>query len=263
MSNSSYELHYHKLGHGPRILLAFHGIGQDGISCFQSFEAHLGEHYTVYAFDLFFHGKNASVKSKLITKQVWQSLLKDFLQENRIDKFDIVGFSMGGRFALATLEAFPDRTENAFLIAPDGISEHPLYALASRFVPARRLFKWSMRHPETFFTVTSLFQKAGLVNASLNRFVQQVLNTPEKRETIYNSWVNFRELTFDIPSLHQTASANHVVIYLLVGQYDKLLKPAAVQKLATLLPNNHYIILKSGHTQLVEHAAKWICGLFQ
>ena len=263
MNNSSYELHYHKLGQGPRILLAFHGIGQDGISCFRPFEAHLGEHYTVYAFDLFFHGKNASVKSELITKQLWRSLIQDFLQKNNINKFDIAGFSMGGRFAMATLEAFSDKIENVFLIAPDGVSEHPLYSLASRFGPARGVFRFSMRHPKMFFNVAGFLQKVGLVNVSLYRFVQQVLNTPEKRNTIFRSWVNFRELRFDISSLHKMASVNNVSIYLFVGQYDKLLKPAAVQKLATLLPDNRYIILKSGHTQLVEHAAKWICGLFK
>lgn len=203
------------------------------------------------------------MKSELITKQLWRSLIQDFLQKNNIDKFDIAGFSMGGRFALATLEAFSDKVGNVFLIAPDGVSEHPLYSLASRFAPARNIFKWSMQHPETFFSVSNLFQKAGWINVSLYRFVQQVLNTSEKRDTIYNSWVNFRDLRFDISAVYQTALANQVTIYLFVGQYDKLLKPAAVQKLSQLLPENQYIILKSGHTQVVSQAAAWICALFK
>lgn len=264
MNNSDFHfLPFHKLGRGNRILLAFHGIGQDGASCFRPFEKLLGERYTIYAFDLYFHGLSFGAELGIVTKQVWVEQVELFLEKEKIERFDVAGFSMGGRFALATLEGFSARIDDVFLIAPDGVSEHPLYSLASRFAPARQVFRWSMQRPETFFKVANGLQKAGLVNASLYRFTQQVLNTPEKRQTIYNSWVNFRDLRFDIPGLYQTASINNVSIYLFVGQFDKLLKPAAVKKLADLLPKNQYIQLKSGHTQLVEQAALWIFALFK
>jgi pimeloyl-ACP methyl ester carboxylesterase len=257
------SLHYHKLGHGPHILLAFHGIGQDGISCFKSLETHLGDHYTIYAFDLFFHGQSRDFPFQVVTKNLWAKLIQDFLEAHNITKFDIVGFSMGGRFALALLEAFPSQIENAFLIAPDGVSEHPVYTLASRFPPTRFLFKWLMQHPETFFRSVHIFQKAGLLNGSLVRFTEQVLNTQEKRETIYNSWVAFSPLRFNIPQLYAKAQENHIPIILFTGKFDKLLKAADVKELANLLPPENYIVLKSGHSQLVEQAGVWICTLFK
>ena len=263
MSNSSLNaLHYHKLGCGPKTLLAFHGIAQDGLSCFKPFEAILGELYTIYAFDLFFHGNSVNASQTVITKDIWKDIVFDFLSTNSIHQCDVAGFSMGGRFALATLEAFPDQIENVFLIAPDGVSEHPLYSFATRFAPARGIFKWSMRHPDLFFNVADLLKKTGLIHGSLHRFVMQVLNTPEKRATIYNAWVNFRELRFDIPHLNRLALQKNIRIYLIVGQFDKLLKPDKVQKLTTLLPESQYVILKSGHTKLVEQAASWIYALF-
>lgn len=260
---ASKNLHYQKLGRGPKTLLAFHGIGQDGAGCFQPFEAYLGDIYTIYAFDLFFHGKSSSSPTELVTKEIWQNLIQDFLTQNHIDRFDIAGFSMGGRFALATLEFFPNQIENVFLIAPDGISEHPLYGFATRFWPVRRIFQWSMRKPLMFFNIANALKKSGLLNSSLHRFVQQVLNTPEKRQTIYNSWVNFRNLRFDIPATHRLALASDIKIYLFIGEFDTLLKPASVRKLAALLPAHQYITLKSGHTKLVEHVASWICALFK
>ena len=69
------KLHYHKLGSGPHVLLAFHGIGQEGISCFGTFEKHLGSYYTIYAFDLFFHGKSNASDEQLITKESWAKLI--------------------------------------------------------------------------------------------------------------------------------------------------------------------------------------------
>ncbi|GGH54232.1 hypothetical protein GCM10007423_60550 [Dyadobacter endophyticus] len=257
------QIPYAQLGSGQRILLAFHGIGQDGSSCFAPILASLGIHYTIYAFDLPFHGQHSDAPFEVISKTEWKQSIQHFLQENNITRFDITGFSIGGRFALATLEAFPENIDNAFLIAPDGVSEHPMYTLATRVPPARWIYGWLMRHPGVFFPGVQVAQTLKLASKSLVRFTQQVLNTPEKRQTIYRSWVAFRNLRFDIPALIKTASANQVTIYLFAGIYDSLLKPKAVRKLAELLPEKQYIELKSGHTRLVEHAAAWICTLFK
>lgn len=256
-------LPFTQLGSGPRTLLAFHGIGQDGTSCFAPALKSLYLHYTIYAFDLPFHGQHSDAAFEVISKTDWKDSIAHFLNQNHISRFDITGFSIGGRFALATLEAFAKNIDNAFLIAPDGVSEHPMYALATRIPPARWIYGWLMRHPRVFFPGVHVARTLKLASKSLVRFTQQVLNTPEKRQTIYRSWVAFRDLRFDIPALVKTANANQVTIYLFAGVYDSLLKPKAVRKLAELLPEKQYVELKSGHTRLVEHAATWICTLFK
>ncbi|TLV00120.1 alpha/beta fold hydrolase [Dyadobacter luticola] len=257
------HLPYHKLGSGTNILLAFHGIEQDGLSCFKPFEETLGQHYTIYAFDLFFHGQHKSADIELVTKISWKEQIQRFLVQNNIQHFDIAGFSLGGRFALATLESFPELVENVFLIAPDGVSEHPLYNLATRFKVTRRLFRWTMEKPAAFFAVVNVMKSLKLLNSSLVRFTEQVLNTPEKRQIIYRSWTAFSPLRFDIPQLYEVSIQNHIHIFLITGKYDKLLKPASVEKLAKLLPADQHIQLKTGHSQLVAQAATWICTLFR
>ncbi len=256
--------YYHKLGHGPKTLLAFHGIGQDGKSCFNSFAENLGARYTIYAFDLFFHGKSNRlietdwVSKKPVSKETWTKIISEFLDMEQIFRFDVAGFSMGGRFALATLESFPNQIGKAFLIAPDGVSEHPVYTFASRFPPARRTFRWCMQHPETFFKAASVFEKTGLVHSNLYRFTQHALNTPEKRQSVYNSWVAFRELRFNIPHLHKILMAHQIDIYLFTGKYDKLLPASAVKNLARLLPPSRNFVLRAGHGQLVEQASLFL-----
>jgi pimeloyl-ACP methyl ester carboxylesterase len=254
------SLHYHKLGNGPHTLLAFHGIGQDGKSCFDSFAKNLDDSYTIYAFDLFFHGQSnrqtiLQDEPEIITKEMWAAIIQRFLLEHHISRFDVAGFSMGGRFALATLESFSAQINRAFLIAPDGISEHPLYTIASRFRPVRRLFRWSMKHPQLFFKVTDLLLAARLISGSLYRFTRHVLNTAGKRAAIYNSWVAFRMLRFNIKKLYQLIASNNTDLYLFIGKYDKLLKENDVRRLSALLPRDKYRVLQSGHTQLVEKVA--------
>ena len=257
-------LHYSKLGHGPKILLAFHGIGQDGASCFKPFKENLGESYTIYAFDIFFHGKSDSSQNysfsdkQPLIKPVWAALINDFLTKENISHFDIAGFSMGGRFALATLELFSARIDKAFLIAPDGVSEHPLYTLASRFSPTRNLFRWSMKNPKLFLKTADILQKVGLIHGSLYRFTKNILDTPDKRKVIYYSWLTFRKLRFNISSLYQKIVSDHIDLYLFIGKYDRLLNENAVKKLTLLLPSDRYIILQSGHSQLVEKVAIYL-----
>jgi len=260
------SLHYHRLGRGPKILLAFHGIGQTGLTCFESFSKTLGDHYTIYAFDLFFHGKSKGIRGNdnfsdqdIVTKTLWKKLISEFLEVNHIDRFDIVAFSMGGRFALATLEAFFQKIDNAFLIAPDGISEHPLYTLASRFWPTRKLFRWVVQNPDILIKSANLLEKPGLIHSSLIRFTQHMLSDPKRQEIIYRSWLAFRMLKFDVPSLYQKLGVTK--IYLFIGKYDKLLKAKDVKKLSVLLPKNRYFLLAAGHGNLVDKAAEIIRDL--
>jgi len=193
-----------------------------------------------------------------VTKDIWTKTISTFLAKENISRFDVAGFSMGGRFALATLESFSDRVDKAFLMAPDGVSEHPLYTLASRFAPTRHLFKWLMQNPNLLFKTASILQKAGIIHSSLYRFTMQVLNTREKRNSIYHSWVAFRKLHFDIASLYKTVQSSHVDLYLFIGKYDKLLKAENVKELSQLLPADKYILLQSGHAQLVEKVANYL-----
>ncbi|QRR02654.1 alpha/beta fold hydrolase [Dyadobacter sandarakinus] len=260
-SGSPKSLAYLKLGTGRKHLLAFHGIGQTGLSCYQNFAETFGQHYSTFAFDLPFHGANADFAFQTISKFLLKELVVNFLEKEKIARFDVAGFSMGGRFALAVLEAFPDRIDRVYLMAPDGITEDPLYSLATRWTLPRMLFKWTMAHPKPFFTVIKALQKFDLVNKSLARFTFQMLDSPEKRTQVYLAWIAFSPLHFNISKLYATASQNNVKIFLFTGKYDRLMRPEKAKPLAELLPHHQHIVLKSGHTQLVQQAGSWISSL--
>jgi pimeloyl-ACP methyl ester carboxylesterase len=259
------QLHYDRLGQGPHILLAFHGIGQTGHECYQPFVELLGDHYTIYAFDLFHHGKSMGVSGNdsfnsqdVVGKDLWRTMLLNFLNQEKITQFDVAGFSMGGRFALATAEATPEYINNIFLMAPDGVVEHPLYHLATRFPPARWIYHQITRYPAPLFTVAHLAQKTGLLPKNMLRFIRHILATPQSRRVIYRSWVSFRTLEFSIPKLYKALLANQINTWLFVGKYDPLLPPEKVNILSERLPADHYIILETGHTRLVEKTVTYL-----
>ena len=53
----SSELYYYREGDGNKVILLFHGFGQDH-KAFDSWIDVLESDYTIFAFDLFFHGNS-------------------------------------------------------------------------------------------------------------------------------------------------------------------------------------------------------------
>lgn len=256
-------LHYDRLGRGPKVLLAFHGVGQTGRRCYEPFARHLSDRYTIYAFDLFHHGQSKGLNGSdafsdadVLTKSLWRTLIQDFIQEKNIDRFDVAGFSLGGRYALATAEAFPGKIDRLILMAPDGVVDHPLFGLATRFAPTRGLYRRLSNDPQPLFAAADLAHKARLLPEKMVSFVRYAMGTPQQRRQIYRSWVSLRELSFDIAKLHALLRKNDVEVWLFVGKYDPVITPKKMRVLSKRLPPDHFVVLESGHGGLVERAAR-------
>ena len=261
-------LHYDRLGQGPKTLLAFHGVGQTGRRCFEPFARYLGSYYTIYAFDLFHHGQSTGVSGNgdfsdadVLTRVLWKDFIQNFIQEKNITRFDVAGFSLGGRYALATAEAFPERLNCLILIAPDGVVDHPLFGLATRFRPTRGLYRRLSDNPQPLFAAADLAHRARLLPERMVSFVRYAMGTPEQRRRIYRSWVSLRELSFNIVRLYELLKKNGVDVWLFVGKYDPVIAPAKMKVLADRLPADRFVVLESGHGGLVEKVAKmWYGG---
>ena len=95
-------LHYKMLGSADRTLFIFHGFGQDH-QAFQSISDTLSAHYTLFVFDLYFHGKSEWGYDEMpLEKEHWKETIGLLLEEYHIGKFAVAGFSLGGKFAMAT-----------------------------------------------------------------------------------------------------------------------------------------------------------------
>lgn len=262
-------LHYDKIGQGPNVLLAFHGAGQTGASCYRPFARYLGEYYTIYAFDLFFHGQSKGLNGgddfsddDILTKVLWQNFIQDFLATQNIKHFDVAGFSLGGRYALATAEAFSEKIERLILMAPDGVVEHPLYGLATRFAPARWVFRQLVRTPEPLFAVAELARRLRIIPKNLVYFVRYMLDTPEERQRLYRTWMSLRYLSFSIKSLYKSLVAKDIDVWLFAGKYDTVFPPKRLGILSKRMPPDRFVILECSHIHLVDKTAGYLITFF-
>ncbi len=248
-------LHYTVVGSGNKTLLLFHGFGQNN-EVFQPLAQALSATYTLYIFDLYFHGKSKWTNDERpLEKDDWMKIMNTFITEHRLQKFSIGGFSLGGKFAMATVEAFPEKTEALFLIAPDGIKTSFWYSIATYPFLFRKLFKSMITKPGRFNAIANVIQSIGLVDKGLIRFAEHQMNTQEKRNQVYYSWVVFRRLTFDLDTLAKLINDHYISVTMITGKYDKVIQTRNMDRLVKKLNKPQIEVLEAGHNSLVVSEA--------
>ena len=247
-------LHLTRFGNGPRALLAFHGIGQDG-SCFASFaESSVNTDYTIYAVDLPFHGQTSWPFDAMnpISKTDWNVLITRILLENNIERFTVAGFSMGGKFALVTAELFPDRVDELWLLAPDGITVSPWYWLATHTAAGRWLYRLFVVRIRLLTRIGKPLVRLGLIDRSLLRFAESTLATREQRLRVYRSWVTFRHINPALTALADSLNRYNIKTRIFLGAFDRVLPAHYVLPLTDRLHRYELTVLKTGHNRLVD-----------
>lgn len=248
-------LHYDVIGSGEKPLLLFHGFGQ-GKEVFYDLADALSKEYTVYSFDLFFHGKSEwNQGEEPLEKEFWKELMMAFFSQHQIKSFSILGYSLGGKFALATLEAFPLQTKEIFLLAGDGVTTNGWYTLATYPYTVRMLFRSMILKPQRFQAITSFCFKLGLIDKGIIRFAESQMDTEEKRKRVYYSWVVFRHLKFSMFKICNLINTHGIHTNVIIGKFDKLVKAKHMKPLISRLDKCQFEVLETGHNGLI---AKWL-----
>ncbi|RIV18309.1 alpha/beta hydrolase [Fibrisoma montanum] len=242
---------FRRYGHGPMALLAFHGFGQSS-DVYTQVGQTLRERFTVYALDLFYHGESSYADDHLITKSYWQGLVDAFLRTMAIDRFSVMGFSLGGRFALALAETLADRLDQLILIAPDGITRSPWYRLATSSAPGRWLFRFFLQHMTLLSSIGHGLTAVGLLHRTAMRFAENAMGTAEQRTQVYQSWTKFRLIRPDLNVVSQALDQHSVRVRVFTGYFDRIVPGTYAQPLLVRLRSYELTVQKAGHNRLVD-----------
>ena len=116
------QIHYQIKGEGPCLLL-LHGFLEDHL-IWEEIQHTLANRYTLILPDLPGHGKS-SVLAETQSMSLMGEAMQALLNHLQIEKYDLMGHSMGGYVGLAMLEKEPKRIDKFYLLnsTPEADSE--------------------------------------------------------------------------------------------------------------------------------------------
>ena len=241
---------------GQKPLLCFHGFGQDKTYFKPVYEALKATH-TVYSFDVFFHGESIwAGKEKPLRKEGWAPFMQAFFRRYEIDQCDVMGFSLGGKFAMITAGLFPEKVDHLHLLAPDGIKTHFSYRFSTYPYLLRKLFKTQVKWPWIFRSLVTIAGVLKLVDGYTLKFAMTQMESRAKRRLVYFSWVVFRHFSPDLKQLADIINQRKVNLTLYLGRYDRVINQKETRHLTQLLHQHELTELPCGHGRMIETAAQ-------
>ncbi len=252
---------YYRFGEGAETLLCFHGYGEKA-DAFEFLANYAGSQYTIYAIDLPFHGKTEWKEGFLFQESDLEEIVKRVLEPEQVSqglRFSLLGFSLGGRVALSLYQSRPEWVTKMILLAPDGLKVNFWYWLSTQTWPGNKFFAFTLKHPGWFFGFLKLFNRLGLVNTSIFKFVNYYIGNEEVRNLLYARWTTLRKLKPGLQKIKSHIRERATPVNLVYGKHDRIILSSVGERFRKGIEQHCRIsVIPSGHQVLHEKHAREI-----
>lgn len=256
--NSLVNLHYYKFGKGEQIMLCFHGYGMHGKQ-FKLFEHEsLGLKYTFYGFDLFFHKqtqlKNQSLQAvkEGISKKELASLVLDFCKHEGINRFSVIGYSMGSHYATAVVEELAEMVNEYIVLAPSSLNPGLLTSYFSKNKTGNKLLEKLILSKKALTTMLKLGKRLRFLDKVGYDILSKEFGTSELRFNFYACFTYLRFLETNEPRLLQALQNQPIKSIFIFGKRDMMYPPKIGNTFIKKLSKAEVIILDENH-EMINH----------
>jgi pimeloyl-ACP methyl ester carboxylesterase len=252
------KLAYRNFGSGSEVWIFFHGFGQQHQDLL-SFDKLRTPKQRFLFVDLIYHGQSSwNTSEKALKKEDWKAILIALLQQEAIDTFHLVGYSMGGKFALLSYELLPERINSLSLLAPEGIKTGLWYSISNYPNSIQPLFKQVVFRPQRFFTLVDGLKTTGLLQKSLVKFVKTQLETRSKRAQAYLVWKVLGGINLQLGSIIRQLRQHPIPVTVFLGEFDRMVSPKNLERFTSKVPQLQLVQLPVGHGQLIEATVSYL-----
>lgn len=244
-------------------MLCFHALGMHGKQ-FEILEKELGNDYTFYGFDLFFHKKtilkNQHIENikKGISQVELASLITDFCSAHHIEKFSTISHSMGTFYASSLINQLGNRIENSFFIAPIFLTKPILLRILCKNILGNYLFKNLCLSQNGLFYLLKALLKSKILDQNSYEVLYREIETPELRFNLYACLTYLRPLEINVKNLGNKIVQHQSNTYFIFGRSDKSVSLKSAKKQLLHLNNRHvrFNILNENHHLINERLTK-------
>ncbi|HEY8781757.1 MAG TPA: alpha/beta hydrolase [Mucilaginibacter sp.] len=253
--NDLVNLHFYKFGNGSQSMLCFHGYGMHGKQ-FKILESTLGSKYTFYGFDLFFH-KETKLKDqslptikKGISKKELAALFADFCKHEKIERFSVIGYSMGTHYATIIVEELAPMVSEYIVAAPSSLDPGSLIPFFSKNKTGNKILEKVALNKSALTGMLKLFKRLKFINNEDYKVLYNEIGTPDLRFNFYACFTYLRFLETDEPRLLQVLKEQKIKSIFIFGKSDKSFPPGIGDAFIAKLKQAEVIILNEGHEMI-------------
>ena len=258
LSYKNSSIGYQVYGTGKRVVLCFHGYGESA-SSFNYLAAAGGQAFTFIAITLPFHDQTEWKEGLLFTTEDLVLITNRLLQKEGFDSpasLGLLGYSLGGRMALALYSSDPGKFSRVGLVAPDGLKINPWYWLVTQTWAGNKFFQFTMKQPYWLFGFLRFLNRLGWINASIYKFIHLYIDDKKVRDNLYQRWTALRKIKPDLKKIKKMIRAHKTAFRLIYGRYDKIILPVRGELFCKDTGEYCSIrILETGHQLLQEKYA--------
>jgi pimeloyl-ACP methyl ester carboxylesterase len=255
------DLHYYRSGTGKANMLCFHGFGMHGKQ-FMLLEAELGDQYTFWGFDLFFHKATTLKNNDLetvkagLTKKALANFILGFCKEQNIDRFSVIGYSMGSHYATAIVEEVPELIDDYIVAAPSSINPGKIIKLFSQNKTGNKLIEKMALSKNGLVNLLMLLHRIRIIDAEAYAILLKEIDTYQLRFNLYASLTFLRFLITDEKRLIYSLNNFPINSIFIFGRRDKTYPLSIGKNFLPKIKNAKVLNLDESHELINESFAK-------
>ena len=254
------KVHYKETGpKGAPALLLLHGFGSS-LQAWDDWSLKLEQKYRVIRLDLPGFGLTGASPAHDYSEEKDLAILTHFADKLGLEKFSVMGHSMGGKMAWSLAASQPERVQALVLMAPDGFPETKDIGTKPYEVPAiMGLIKFVLPKYLVRKSIEPAFVQADALNDALVNRYYDMLRAPGVRGAILER-SNQTIYTDPVPRL-KAIKAPTLLIW---GEQDQMIPSINAQSYANVLSNSTTVLVpKLGHLLQEEQPEKGLAAVMQ
>jgi pimeloyl-ACP methyl ester carboxylesterase len=254
------KVYYKETGpQGAPALLLLHGFGSS-LQAWDDWSLKLEQKYRVIRLDLPGFGLTGASPANDYSEEKDLAILTYFADKLGLEKFSVMGHSMGGKMAWSLAASQPERVQALVLMAPDGFPETKDIGTKPYEVPAiMGLIKYVLPKYLVRKSIEPAFVQADALNDALVNRYFDMLRAPGVRGAILER-SNQTIYTDPVPRL-KAIKAPTLLIW---GEQDQMIPSTNAQSYANVLSNSTTVLIpKLGHLLQEEQPEKGLTAVIQ
>lgn len=240
------------------VIIAFHGFARP-LEDMRAVHSAWPEAHTFVSVHLPHHGRSGPLpgtgpEDRALEPTTFNRIIDVLLEREGLAACPriLLGYSIGGRIALALAEAAPENWGRLVLLAPDGLKKSPFYALTVHTALGRWAWFWMDRHEQRVWNWSDALLKWGLISQHLHGFIYFHSSSHAMRMMVWNGWRGHRACwprhKAIATALEKVPQADFVF-----GEFDKIIPPRNGRRLRRMTQNTPHVqfhSVRSGHNML-------------